>query len=652
MKVFVAEILLWASDHTKGLRTVSLSTERISVITGDSKTGKSSLTWIIDYCLGSGKCAIPVGLIRNAVEWFGLRLLLPNTQMIVARRNPAAQQETSDLYWDEGIKAAPPERPEKNARVEDFVNRMNQLGFLPSLDFSEEVGRSAYVARASFRDMAAFNFLPQHIVANPYALFFKTDTTEHREKLRTIFPLVTGEIDAATLSIEHQLRDLRGQRDRLQHEVGELRNARRVWAAEIRAYYMQAREYGLLPNAPEPQNSWPIEQFAQHLAGVPKYLEEHPLPDIQEGATEAAVAEIRSLHQQEESICNSIGVKRRKLSRITQLTSNLSDYRSSLRMAADRIINVGWFERNLTESQECPLCHSSQMGGAESLERVKQIAKEYSALLSNLDETPPQFDKEEADLRSELRDLERQLTELRKRRTILEDVTDKQAARRQQIRQVYLFVGRVQQALQNFEHGGDLDSIEQKLADLNKKVQELESRLDVRTRKSRERQIELKIVRRIRDYAKTLELEHFESVAELNRRELSLRFFRDGRQDYLWEIGSGANWMGYHIATLLSLHEHFLTVPKCPVPSFLLIDQPSQVYFPEGTIDADSTDVEGVKRIFRALEDFHRTTAGSVQVIVTEHAGPNTWEGCSHVEAVQTWRHGDALIPSDWVRSE
>ncbi len=168
MKVFVAEILLWASDHTKGLRTVSLSTERISVITGDSKTGKSSLTWIIDYCLGSGKCAIPVGLIRNAVEWFGLRLLLPNTQMIVARRNPAAQQETSDLYWDEGIKAAPPERPEKNARVEDFVNRMNQLGFLPSLDFSEEVGRSAYVARASFRDMAAFNFLPQHIVANPY----------------------------------------------------------------------------------------------------------------------------------------------------------------------------------------------------------------------------------------------------------------------------------------------------------------------------------------------------------------------------------------------------------------------------------------------------------------------------------------------------
>jgi uncharacterized coiled-coil DUF342 family protein len=652
MKIFIAEILLWASDCAKGLRTVPLSTERISVITGDSKTGKSSLTWIIDYCLGSGKCAIPVGLIRNAVGWFGLRLLLPNTEMIVARRNPGAQQQTSDLYWDEGVKVAPPEHPEKNARVEDFVNRMNQLGFLPSLDFSEEAGRSAYAARASFRDMAAFNFLPQHIVANPYALFFKTDTTEHREKLRTVFPLVTGEIDVETLSVEHQLRDLKGQRERLQHEVNELRNARQVWAAEIRAYYMQAREYGLLPNAPEPQDSWPVEQFVQHLARVPKYLDEHPLPAIQEGATEGAVTEIRSLVRQEESICGSIGIKRRKLSRISQLTSNLSDYRSSLGTAGDRIVTIGWFERNLAESQECPLCHSSQVGGTEELERVKQIVKEYSALLAHLDETPPQFDKEETDLRSELRDLERQVTGLRKRRAALEDATDKQAVRRQQIRQVYLFVGRVQQALQNFEHGGDLDSIEQQLKDLNKKVQQLESRLDARTRRGRERQIEVKIVRRIQDYARMLELEHFDSVAELNRRELSLRFLRDGRQDYLWEIGSAANWMGYHIATLLSLHEHFLTVPKCPVPSFLLIDQPSQVYFPEGIIDTESTDVQGVRRIFRALEAFYTTTAGCVQIVVTEHAGPNTWEGCPHVEAVQTWRHGDALIPADWVESD
>ena len=42
-------------------------------------------------------------------------------------------------------------------------------------------------AAPSFRDMAAFNFQPQHIIANPYTLFFKADTTEHREKLKVVF---------------------------------------------------------------------------------------------------------------------------------------------------------------------------------------------------------------------------------------------------------------------------------------------------------------------------------------------------------------------------------------------------------------------------------------------------------------------------------
>ena len=650
MKLHIEEILLWAKDPSKGLRTINLSTDHVSVITGDSKTGKSSLTWIIDYCLGSGKCAIPVGLIRNVVEWFGLKLQLQNTQMLVIRRNPGNQQQTSEMYWEEGISVNIPEQPEKNARVDDLVNRMNQLGLLSSLDFSEEAGRPGYAGRASFRDMASFNFLPQHIVANPYALFFKTDTTEHREKLRTIFPLVTGEIDSRTLSIQHQLKALKNQQDGLDRELDEMRNARRVWSAEIMNYYMQAQEYGLLPNSPKPLNSWPVERFVQYLTGVPEFLENHPLPSVEEGATEAAVKEIRKLLNEEDFICSEIGVRRRKLNRISQLTGNLSDYRLSLDTAKDRLIHLGWFEKHLSESQECPICHSSQVGGGHDLDRVMKIAEEYRLLLENLDETPPQLNKEEADLSSELRNLERRLTDIRMRRAALEDATDTLAAKRQQVRQVYLFVGRVQQALQNFEHGGDLDLKEQQLKQLKEKIKELQSHLDQNNRKDRERQIGNKLVRRIQDYGRILELEHFDSVAELNRRELTLRFLRDGRHDFLWEIGSAANWMGYHIATLLSLHEHFLTVPMCPVPTFLIIDQPSQAYFPEGVPDEESTDVKGVKKIFSALDEFFSTTEGKVQIIVTEHAGDNTWKGCSNVDAVQTWRHGEALIPEDWKR--
>jgi len=46
--------------------------------------------------------------------------------------------------------------------------------------------------------------------------------------------------------------------------------------------------------------------------------------------------------------------------------------------------------------------------------------------------------------------------------------------------------------------------------------------------------------------------------------------------------GSGENLLGYHLITLCALHEYFVK-NKRPVPGFLIIDQPSQVYFPKNT---------------------------------------------------------------------
>src|SRR5664280_1130794 len=93
--------------------------------------------------LGSEKCSIPVGLIRNVTGWFGLHLRLANTEMIVARRNPGDQQATEDMYWDERVEVeVPPVIVRKNARVEDLKTRLNQICNLPSLDFAggEDVG--------------------------------------------------------------------------------------------------------------------------------------------------------------------------------------------------------------------------------------------------------------------------------------------------------------------------------------------------------------------------------------------------------------------------------------------------------------------------------------------------------------------------------
>lgn len=72
--------------------------DKINIITGASRTGKSAIIPIIDYCLGSGKCTIPVDTIRNACAWFGVLFNLENEQLLLCRREPGNQMATGDMF--------------------------------------------------------------------------------------------------------------------------------------------------------------------------------------------------------------------------------------------------------------------------------------------------------------------------------------------------------------------------------------------------------------------------------------------------------------------------------------------------------------------------------------------------------------------------
>jgi energy-coupling factor transporter ATP-binding protein EcfA2 len=108
MRLTILKVILWPKDTSHAPRIIPFEPGRINIISGESGSGKSTITWIIDYCLGSEKCSIPVGLIRNVTGWFGLHLRLANTEMIVARRNPGDQQATEDMYWDERVEVRSP----------------------------------------------------------------------------------------------------------------------------------------------------------------------------------------------------------------------------------------------------------------------------------------------------------------------------------------------------------------------------------------------------------------------------------------------------------------------------------------------------------------------------------------------------------------
>src|SRR5882724_12740697 len=108
MTIQILAIVLYSHDGQR--RSVAIHAGAVSIITGASKTGKSALVDIVDYCFGAGECRVPEGPIRRSVSWFGLRLQLDSGQAFVARRCPDARSVSNeDCFVEVGDRVGVPD---------------------------------------------------------------------------------------------------------------------------------------------------------------------------------------------------------------------------------------------------------------------------------------------------------------------------------------------------------------------------------------------------------------------------------------------------------------------------------------------------------------------------------------------------------------
>jgi hypothetical protein len=116
-------------------------------------------------------------------------------------------------------------------------------------------------------------------------------------------------------------------------------------------------------------------------------------------------------------------------------------------------------------------------------------------------------------------------------------------------------------------------------------------------------------------------------------------------------MGSGQNWVGYHVAAHLALHELFRHRNR-PVPAFLMLDQPSQAHYPPekdvGLVDVQNEDQEAVTRLFRLLYEYPNKFDGGMQVIVVDHV--ELLDHWFREATVERWRDGIKLVPASWLR--
>ena len=507
--------------------------------------------------------------------------------------------------------------------------------------------------------MVAFCFQPQHIIANPHTLFYKTDTNEHREKLKHVFPLALGIATNETLVMRRELADLETDLERKRKQLASIKAATDVWLSEVRGHYTTARELGILTDVPEPKAEWKSEHYVSYLSRVPGLIRSRNWLESLESNTQVAVKELLDIESREGELAHEIGLLRKQLLQMQSFNATLFEYNNAIGVQKRRTEGVGWFSEAIGHAHQCPVCKSNSSSAKSAVMKILAVSRELATASQNVAKNQDAFQREIADTQKKLRESESGLQDLRKERGMLESRSAALDKSRQTLRGIYTFIGKLEQALQNYGAAGRDDGLLRKVRDLEVEVDGLRKKLDPRSERERQAAVARRITSFIQGYAGILDIEEPGNPVELDTKNLTLKITsRNGRLDLLWEIGSGANWVGYHVATLLALHQLFAARESCPVPTFLAIDQPSQVYFPAGWPDdesgkarpkLDASDIASVHKIFESLAKGIQKTGGALQVIVVEHADEITWRGIDEINVVQRWREGqDALIPSDW----
>lgn len=655
MKFSINRIVLWPKKAELTYKEIKFEANKINIITGSSRTGKSALIPIIDYCLGAQKCAIPVDIIRNACAWFGVLFDLENEQILLCRKEPVLKASSTEMFILRGDGISIPETIESNTtsgEVKNILNELFSMSFLELDPTSDRFGSD----RPSYRDFMAFLFQPQNIVANSEVLFYKADTTEHRQKLIEVFPYALGAVTPKVLAARLELERLKKHRDRIQRDIDTIRNVSENWKHEVISWISQARELGLTDY--EPQDDEPFDNLVNEIARIVEKNESNAelsskrITDINE--------ELVKLRQEERRVSSALFSLQKRQKDMLLLKSSMGRYEESLQIQLQRLEISSWLKSLMSDEKNNPLLLMSNISAREEIESLCAAISEIEKTAGDMSSTPAAFERELHYVEEEISIHTERLNAINRR--IIEESRAKSADAEQKytLNAMARFLGRLEASFKTYERVGKDSELESALSEVLKKIERLSADVNESEINRKQNAAISYINQRIGEIVQGLDAEHPDNPVEFIIKDLMIRVSHEnGRKDYLWEIGSASNWLAYHVASILAFQQFFQKKGHVSVPNFLIFDQPSQVYFPQHrNMDQEHADEEivsdedkdAVKKVFIAMSEYLKRNDFGIQIIVLEHADEDVWGGIDSVHLVARWRGEDnKLIPLSWL---
>ncbi len=621
MNFYIDKLLLWLKDGS--LETIPFENDKINIITGNSKTGKTAILEIIDYCLCGGQDTVTISheKIGENVSWYGIRFYINDKVYTIARGEISETKGFSNDYYFSQTGEIP-ELP---------FSKLDEAGIKKILDPEFSVDDDVTLSyggkgirkntRLSFRYFLMFNTLSKDIIDNGKIFFDKMNVERYRNVWHQIFDLSLGIIDFNILEAQKDISDLEQEIITLEQRKKRLERNSQVREVQVEQLTKKAKEAHLInEDVPNDKAFSILKQLVE--AGPTVFATDYSLEQ-----------ESEKLQAKREDIAL-------QLAKLRRFKHSYEKYRGSLSAEADALRPVEYIEK-----------HFSDRTSGEYRYFLKSLSDQLREIRADIKNQHPfevDVDRKIRDLSSHLKQLDRALGKMPQVQYRSIPTANK-----------LITYGEICSEIKHIDPPDDsLEALDKNISKKQTELEEKESRLSSIAEKR------TLTIESLNDYiqlyiqsARDALDEYGDYYAWFDYKKSALAL-RKSKSASVANLSSSSDHLFVHLCLFAGLHNMLHFQDTHYIPSFLIMDQPSRPYFNANenynfedseNVVSNKDDWSKVTSIFK-LWDYYMSLLLSkgkhFQIIMLEHVSEKAWNGCKHTNLVAKFDGiHNALIP-------
>jgi hypothetical protein len=580
----ISNVVLWQKNGIK--RTLEFLHNRVNVITGDSGKGKSSILFIIDYCLlASETTGISKTNIDSKVDWYGIKIAIDGKELVIAR--PSESNGTTDqAYFSEN--GVIPTLPVLNVRI-DNLKKVLSSAFGIDTELKVPYGGRFIQAgsKVSFRNFLAYSYQDQNTIVAPDHLYIRPTDGRYQEAIERTFRMTIGAENVDTALSRSRLLELERKKAVQTRKNESYAISAIIFSEEIDTLSREAYSLGVIERVPE--------SHKDRLNVLYELIQTPTAPSDYKHEVERIEREIFGL-----------SAKNRQLK---AFIDDKPTYINALKETEDSLKPVNVFNSQVDKIFPSDLAN----------EVIAKLQRELSDIKSSLRSRKSFPFLEEvkvlhAENNNKIWELKEELSLLEKKQPIRYNPND-----------YYRYLGRLEANLAVYNQSNEQvarvvqDNLDDSIAELRGIVEQNEEKSTLA-----KQGLNLLINKRL----KKLPLKGYNDFSAFYYEKEKLIHLHSPDLttiEKMPDVGSASNYLYLHISFFLAIHEIAKTRQVPWIPSFLVLDQVSTPYFSSDGKPND--DILSLDKVLIELNQFviDMDKLGGFQIILLEHIDKEHW---------------------------